>query len=61
MSIFDLITTVAPPVIATASAIAAITPTPQQGSTLWYAYRLIDFLALNVNNAKDPGEPPCRR
>jgi hypothetical protein len=35
-----------------ASTIAAITPTPKQGSKLGKLYKIIDFLALNVGKAK---------
>lgn len=44
-------------VIALASAIAAITPTPSEGSTLSKLYKVIDLLALNVGKAKDTGKP----
>lgn len=44
-------------VIALASAIAAITPTPAEGSTLGKVYKIIDLLALNVGKAKDTGKP----
>jgi hypothetical protein len=40
-------------VISAASAIAAITPTPEAGSFLAKAYKIIDILALNVGKAKD--------
>lgn len=39
-------------VVTLASAIAAITPTPKQGSKLAKAYKIIDFLALNFGKAK---------
>jgi hypothetical protein len=42
-------------VIALASAIAAITPTPTEGSTLAKVYKIIDVLALNIGKAKDKG------
>lgn len=44
-------------VIALASAIAAITPTPKDGSILAKAYNLIDLIALNIGKAKDKGDP----
>jgi hypothetical protein len=50
-------------VIALASAIAAITPTPTEGSTLAKIYKLIDVLALNIGKAKDKGvveAPPLK-
>jgi len=41
--------------ISLASAIASVTPTPKQGSTLAKVYGIIDFLALNIGKAKDKG------
>ena len=35
-----------------ASAIAAVTRTPKQGTKLAKAYKIIDFLALNFGRAK---------
>ena len=43
-------------VIALASAIAAVTPTPAPGSVLGKVYAVIDLLALNVGKAKDTGK-----
>ena len=43
-------------VIALASAIAAVTPTPKEGSVLAKVYKVIDFLALNVGKAKETGK-----
>jgi hypothetical protein len=43
-------------VIALASAIAAVTPTPAAGTALAKVYAVIDFLALNVGKAKDTGK-----
>jgi len=43
-------------VIALASAIAAVTPTPKAGSALAKVYALVDFLALNIGKAKDKGK-----
>lgn len=40
-------------VIAAASAIAAVTPTPKDDGWAAKAYKLIDWLALNVGKAKD--------
>ena len=40
-------------VIAAASAIAALTPTPKDDTIVGKAYKLIDWLALNVFKAKD--------
>ena len=42
-------------VVAAASAIAAVTPTPKPGSRWSKLYKLIDFAALNVGKAKDTG------
>ncbi len=42
--------------IAAASAFAALTPTPKEGSKLAIAYKVVDFLALNVLKAKDKAE-----
>ncbi len=39
-------------VIAVASAISAVTPTPKAGSKLAQLYKVIDFLALNIGKAK---------
>ena len=39
-------------VIAAASAIAALTPTPKDDTFVGKAYKIIDWLALNVFNAK---------
>ena len=43
-------------VIALASAIAAVTPTPAPGTFLAKLYALIDFAAINIGKAKDKGE-----
>ena len=39
-------------VIAAASAIAALTPTPKDDTIIGKAYKLVDWLALNVFKAK---------
>jgi len=39
-------------VIAAASAIAALTPTPKDDTWVGKAYKLIDWLALNIFNAR---------
>jgi len=44
---------VATAVIALFSAIAAVTPTPKEGSAWAKVYKVVDFLALNVFKAKD--------
>ena len=40
-------------VVAAASAIAALTPTPTDDGFVAKAYKIIDWLALNVGKAKD--------
>jgi hypothetical protein len=40
-------------VVAAASAIAAITPTPKDDSIAAKAYKVVDWLALNIGKAKD--------
>ena len=49
---FELINVVTA-IVATASAIAALTPTPKDDGWASKAYKLIDWLALNVGKAKD--------
>lgn len=44
--------TVATAAVTLASAIAAVTPTPKEGTTLAKVYKVIDFLALNIGKAK---------
>jgi hypothetical protein len=45
-------------VVALFSAIAAVTPTPKEG-TLWAkVYKVIDILAINIGKAKETGTPP---
>lgn len=39
-----------------ASAIAAVTPTPKEGTVLAKVYKLVDFLALNIGKAKEKGK-----
>ena len=39
-------------IIAAASAVAALTPTPKDDTFIGKAYKIIDWLALNVFNAK---------
>jgi hypothetical protein len=46
---FSVITTL----IALASAITALTPTPKEDTLLGKVYFFIDFLALNIGKAKD--------
>lgn len=40
-------------VVAAASAIAALTPTPTDDSIAAKAYKVVDWLALNIGKAKD--------
>ncbi len=47
--LFAVVTTI----IAAASAIAALTPTPKDDTIVGKAYKIIDWLALNVIKAKD--------
>jgi hypothetical protein len=43
-------------VVTLASAIAAATPTPKEGSLWAKVYKVIDFLAINIGKAKDKGK-----
>lgn len=43
-------------IVAAASAIAALTPTPVDDSFVARVYKVIDMLALNVGYAKDRGK-----
>lgn len=45
--------TVLTSIIAAASAIAAITPTPKDDTFIGKAYKIVDWMALNVFKAKD--------
>ena len=40
-------------VVAVASAIAALTPTPKDDTIVGKIYKVVDLLALNVGKAKD--------
>jgi hypothetical protein len=40
-------------VVALASAIAAVTPTPKEGSAWAKIYKVIDLLSINIGKAKD--------
>ena len=42
-------------VVALASAVSAITPTPKKGTKLAKVYGVVDLLALNIGKAKDRG------
>jgi len=49
----DNLLAVATAIVAAASAIAAITPTPKDDAFAAKAYKVLDWLALNVGKAKD--------
>ena len=40
-------------VVAASSAVAALTPTPKDDSIVAKAYKVLDWVALNVGKAKD--------
>lgn len=42
-------------IIAGASALAALTPTPKDDTFMGKAYKVVDWLALNVGKAKETG------
>lgn len=48
----EVILGIASSVVAVASAVAALTPTPKDDSWVAKAYKVIDWLALNVGKAK---------
>lgn len=52
MSLFEILTAVTS-VISVAAAIAAVTPTPKDDAWVAKAYKILDFLALNIGKAKD--------
>lgn len=43
-------------VVALASAVAAVTPTPKKGGKIAKIYALIDLLAINIGKAKQKGD-----
>ena len=47
--LFTVLTTI----VAAASAIAALTPTPKDDTLVGKVYKIVDWLALNVMKAKD--------
>ena len=49
----DSILLTASTIVAAASTVAALTPTPKDDAILAKAYKVIDWLALNVGKAKD--------
>jgi hypothetical protein len=44
---------IATAIVTAASAIAALTPTPTDDTWVGKAYRIVDWLALNIGRAKD--------
>ena len=44
---------IATAIVTAASAIAALTPTPQDDTWVGKAYRVVDWLALNIGRAKE--------
>lgn len=42
--------------IAFASALAAATPTPKEGTVLAKLYKIVDLAAINVSHAKETGK-----
>jgi len=52
MSIEDIVR-IATAVIALASVIAAITPTPKDDGLIKKLYKILDLLAVNIGKAKD--------
>ena len=40
-------------IVAAASAVAALTPTPKDDAVAAKAYKVLDWLALNIGKAKD--------
>jgi hypothetical protein len=53
---WEQILTILTGIVAVASAIAALTPTPKDDGWVKKAYKVVDLLALNVGKAKDKGE-----
>jgi hypothetical protein len=52
----ETIISIATAVSVAASAIAALTPTPEPGTKLAMVYKIIDYLAINLGKAKDKGK-----
>jgi hypothetical protein len=44
---------IATAIVTAASAIAALTPTPQDDTWVGKAYRVVDWLAMNIGRAKE--------
>jgi len=53
MSFLTSLFSVLPEIIAAASAIAAITPTPKDNAAIAAIYKVLDLCALNIFKAKD--------
>jgi hypothetical protein len=49
----DNLLAVATAIVAAASAISALTPTPKDDAVASKAYKVLDWLALNIGKAKD--------
>ena len=49
----DSILLVLTSIVAAASAVAALTPTPKDDSIVAKAYKVVDWLAVNIGKAKD--------
>ena len=52
----DGLFSVATAIVALASAVSAITPTPKDDKWVGKAYKVLDWLSLNVFKAKDKGK-----
>lgn len=50
---WEAITAILTGIIATASAVAALTPTPKDDGIVKKLYKLVDLLAINVGKAKE--------
>jgi len=48
-------------IVTGASALAALTPTPKDDTFLGKAYKLVDWLALNVGKAKETGKEESQK
>ena len=53
MSFLTSLFSVLPEVIAAASAIAAVTPTPKDNAAIAGIYKILDLCALNIFKAKE--------
>ena len=48
-------------IVTGASALAALTPTPKDDTFLGKAYKLVDWLALNIGKAKETGKEESQK